>query len=420
MGQPLDVLLFLLGCSAVFSLPSTQNGSFPENGSIIRSFSISRSRDFYSIPLEDIDAENDLEPGSGSISQSGKQIPWVYNISKDTEQYLTSRWLTRFVPLVYTVVVILSLPLNIMAILVFLIKLKVKKPAVVYMLNLASADVLFVSVLPFKIVYHFSGNNWVFGPEMCSFVTATFYCNMYCSILMMMVISIDRFLAVVYPMQSLSWRTLRRASVVCVAIWLVAVAGVIPLLISDLTREIHQLNIITCYDALDEKYLKGYYLIFFTIFSSVFFFVPLMVCSVCYVCIIWSLSSSDIAAKQSKKTRALLLSVAVFTIFIMCFGPTNVLLLVHYIHFTYKNYVGSIYFVYLLCVCISSISCCIDPLIYYYASSECQRHLMNLLCCKENSEPCSNSTGDQLMTRISRRGTCTSTLGNSVYRKLLT
>ncbi|XP_066472352.1 proteinase-activated receptor 1-like [Tiliqua scincoides] len=430
------VLLMLLGWSAalvcpVLSLPPGQNESFSKNGGIIktfagRSYTKDDTVEEFPLPASDEDTENDSNSGSGYINPSRSAgIPQIQNaallVSKDAEQYLKSPWLTVFVPSFYTLIIALSLPLNILSILMFLIKMKVKKPAVVYLLNLASADVLFVSVLPFKISYHFSGNNWAFGPEMCRVVTAAFYCNMYCSILLMMAISIDRFLAVVYPMQSLSWRTLSRAYIVCVAIWFVALAGVIPLLITEQTWIIPQLNITTCHDVLHADRLEGYYFIFFTIFSSTFFFVPLIISSVCYVCIIRCLRSSDIAAKQSKKRRALLLSIAVFSVFIVCFGPTNVLLLIHYIYFSYKRYMDNIYFAYLICVCISSVSCCIDPLIYYYASSECQRQLSNLLCCRESSEPCSSSsTSGQLITRASRRDTCTSTVSNSIYRKLLT
>ncbi|KAM6475345.1 proteinase-activated receptor 1 [Liasis olivaceus] len=424
MGQPL--VLVMLGWAAVLVLPlhsfsSPQDGSSSKNDTRAgpRSFALREEEKYEPIPLSDNDAENGLEIGSGSSSQNRTQILPTYHLSKDVEQFLSDRWLTVFVPAVYTLVVSLSLPLNITAVLLFLLKMKVKKPAVMYMLNLASADILFASVLPFRIAYHFSGNHWPFGSAMCRFVTATFYCNMYCSILLMTVISIDRFLAVVYPMQSLSWRTLRRASVVCFAIWLVSIAGVVPLLITEQTKRIFPLNITTCHDVLLEKELKGYYLIFFTIFCSFLFFVPLIVCTVCYVCIIWCLSSSDIAAKPGRKTRALLLSVAVFFIFIICFGPTNVLLLAHYVHFSYNNYTGNIYFVYLLCVCISSVSCCIDPLIYYYASSECQRHLSNLLCCRKDSELCSLSSNNPLGSRTSHRATCTSTVDNSLYRKLL-
>ncbi|XP_070599310.1 proteinase-activated receptor 1-like [Erythrolamprus reginae] len=422
MGLPLVLVALAVLAVPSHGFSSRRNGSSSMNETWAgpRSFPWREEKDEYEpIPLSDNDAENDMDIGSGSSSQSRARNFPKYALVKDVEDFLLSGWLTSFVPGVYTLVVSFSLPLNITAIFLFLLKMKVKKPAVIYMLNLAFADVLFASVLPFRIVYHFSGNHWPFGPAMCRFVTATFYCNMYCSILLMTVISIDRFLAVVYPMQSLSWRTLRRASVVCVAIWLVSLAGVVPLFITEQTRNILPLNITTCHDVLNESDLQGYYRIFFTVFFSFFFFVPLIVCTFCYVRIIWCLSSSNIAVKSGKRRRALLLSVAVLSIFIICFGPTNLLLLVHYAHFAYSNYSGSIYFAYLLCVCISSVSCCIDPLIYYYASSECQRQLRNLLCCRKDSELCSLTSDNPLGSRTSQRVTGTSTIDNSLYRKLL-
>ncbi|KAM9509753.1 proteinase-activated receptor 1 isoform 1-T1 [Guaruba guarouba] len=385
----------------------------------IRSFMISSlSHQDDRIPTEG-DTENDLEAGSGATNHTRSFVHDQRIVSVQTARYLTSPWLTRFVPSVYTIVLVLSLPLNITAILVFLKKMKIEKPAVIYMLNLALADVLFVCVLPFKIAYHFSGNDWAFGPEMCRFITAAFYCNMYCSIMLMTSISFDRFLAVVYPMQSLGWRTLTRASLICLTIWLVAITGVIPFLIREQTMEIPKLNITTCHDVLRESELHGYYLHFFSIFSSVFFVVPFIISTVCYVCIIRCLSSSTLVTKQNKKTRAFLLCVAVFSVFVICFGPTNVLLLIHYIHFSYDNSLEYLYFAYLLCVCISSISCCIDPFIYYYASSQYQRQLFSLFNCKETLDPNSSNSSGQSMSTTSRRGTCSTTVNNSAYRKLL-
>ncbi|XP_059550268.1 proteinase-activated receptor 1 isoform X2 [Myotis daubentonii] len=301
-----------------------------------------------------------------------------------------------------------------MAIVVFIVKMKIKKPAVVYMLHLATADVLFVSVLPFKISYYFSGSDWKFGSEMCRFVTAAFYCNMYASIMLMTVISIDRFLAVVYPMQSLSWRTMGRASFTCMVIWAMAIAGVVPLLLKEQTTQVPGLNITTCHDVLNETLLTGFYAYYFSAFSAVFFFVPLIISTVCYVSIIQCLSSSTVAA-QSKKTRALFLSAAVFCIFIVCFGPTNVLLILHYAFLSQNPSTEAAYFAYLLCVCVSSISCCIDPLIYYYASSECQRYLYSIFCCKESSDP-SSSSGQLMASKVD---TCSTNLNNSIYKKLL-
>ncbi|XP_065513093.1 proteinase-activated receptor 1 [Caloenas nicobarica] len=420
---PLPTLLYalaLLGCprpppAAAARVASPYNGSLPW----VRSFVISSVSDQDDLIPTEGDTENDLEVGSGATNQTGLFLREQRTVSVQTARYLTSPWLTRFVPSVYMLVFVLSLPLNITAILVFLKKMKIEKPAVVYMLNLALADVLFVSVLPFKIAYHFSGNDWVFGPQMCRFITAAFYCNMYCSIMLMTSISFDRFLAVVYPMQSLGWRTLTRASLICFIIWLVAICGVIPFLIREQTMEIPKLNITTCHDVLTESELHGYYLHFFSIFSSVFFVVPFIISTVCYVCIIRCLSSSTIVAKQNKKTRALLLCVAVFSVFVICFGPTNVLLLTHYINFSYDNSLEYLYFAYLLCVCISSFSCCIDPFIYYYASSQYQRQLFSLFNCKKTFDPNSSNSSGQSMSTTSRRGTCSTTVNNSVYRKLL-
>ncbi|XP_039585918.1 proteinase-activated receptor 1 [Passer montanus] len=411
----------LLCALALLCCPLPRPG-FPNNSSIpnIRSFPIRSSFSQDDLIPVDGDTENDFEVGSGVTNHTALFAHVQQMISVQTARYLTSPWLTRFVPAVYTLVLVLSLPLNIAAILVFLKKMKIEKPAVIYMLNLALADVLFVSVLPFKIVYHFSGNDWIFGSQMCRFITAAFYCNMYCSILLMTSISFDRFLAVVYPMQSLGWRTLTRASLVCFIIWLVAITGVIPFLLREQTTEIPRLNITTCHDVLEESDLQGYYLHFFSVFSSVFFIVPFIISTVCYVCIIRCLSSSTIVAKQNKKTRALLLCVAVFSVFVICFGPTNVLLLIHYILFSYDSSSEYLYFAYLLSVSISSINCCIDPFIYYYASSQYRRQFFSLFSCKKTSDPnSSNSSGQLMSTTSSRRATLTTNVNNSVYRKLL-
>ncbi|XP_064294166.1 proteinase-activated receptor 1 isoform X1 [Phalacrocorax carbo] len=414
--------LALLGCPRPPPAAAAARAAFPYNGSIprVRSFVLfSGNHQDDPIPTGG-DTENDSEFGSGATNQPGSFLhKQRTKVSMQTAIYLTSPWLTRFVPSVYMIVLVLSLPLNITAILVFLRKMKIEKPAVVYMLNLALADVLFVSVLPFKIAYHYSGNDWVFGPQMCRFITAAFYCNMYCSIMLMTSISFDRFLAVVYPMQSLGWRTLRRASLICFIIWLVAISGVIPFLVREQTVEIPKLNITTCHDVLRESELHGYYLHFFPIFSSFFFVVPFIISTVCYVCIIRCLSYSTVVANQSKKTRALLLCVAVFSVFVICFGPTNILLLIHYINFSYNNRLEYLYFAYLLCVCISSISCCIDPFIYYYASSQYQRQLFSLFHCKETFDPKSSNSSGQSVSTTSRRGTCSTNVNNSVYRKLL-
>ncbi|XP_075038184.1 proteinase-activated receptor 1-like [Mixophyes fleayi] len=416
----LVLALPLLGLMSTFCAVQCEMGlKDGDKGNLsLRTFSFHDTSDTYE------DFSDYATEGSGEESGLGPTMPRSRsivvqpqkNITKHVELYLSSQWLTKFVPSVYTLVFIVALPLNVMAIIIFLFKMKVRKPAVVYMLNLAAADVLFVVLLPFNIAYRFSGNNWMFGPGMCQFVTAAFYCNMYCSILVMTSISADRFLAVVFPMQSLSWRTMTRAWLVCVFIWIISIASTVPLLMSEQTYYIDSLDITTCHDVLDLKVLKTFYLYYFSTFILAFFFLPLIITTVSYTGIIHSLRSSSIQ-NSCKKTRALFLAIVVLCVFIMCFAPTNVIFLIHYLYFQHGDS-ESLYFAYILCVCISSISCCLDPLIYYYASTQCQKYLCNLLCNKKVTEPISSSA--HLMSSASKNETGITTAKNSIYRKLLT
>lgn len=312
-----------------------------------------------------------------------------YFVSEETKGFLQGRLATVFVPTVYTLVFIISVPLNLVAMVMFVHHIRPRKPAVIYMLNLACADLLFGLLLPFKIAYHYHGNDWIYGSFMCRVVTAAFYCNMYCSVLLITCISVDRFLAVVYPMNSLTWRSPQTASAVCAIMWLLALGGVSPLLISGQTLYLSDLDITTCHDVQDVEKLQDYYLYFFPIYSSVFFFVPLVFTVVCYVRIIRALAAANVA-NRSRKTRAVVMAVVVLVVFVVCFTPTNVILMVHYIQLAHESSDSS-YQAYLLSMCVGTLSCCLDPVLYYFGSSQCQKQVAALLKCRRLAPPESSS-----------------------------
>ncbi|XP_067885593.1 proteinase-activated receptor 1-like [Heterodontus francisci] len=346
-----------------------------------------------------------------SVKNSKELYVEYVTISDTAEQYLTSRWLTAFIPSVYTIVFAVGLLLNCIAILMIHFRIKFKKPAIIYMMNLAAADLLFVLILPLKITYHFSGNDWEFGSFLCRLVTGGFYAYMYCSVLLMMCISVDRFLAVVYPIRSASWRTQGRAVVLCLVVWIVAFGGATPLFLTEQTVYVTDLNITTCHDVLPLSTLQSYSIYYFPTLCILYFVIPLLVSSGCYICIISTLHSANMTNK-CKKTRAICLAVIVLSVFIVCFAPTNIILLIHYLHFHYAAS-DSLYFAYMLCVCIGSVSCCLDPLIYYYASSLFQMHFQNLLCSRDVTE----SENSQTESKSCKTGNCS--ISDSSYKKLL-
>ncbi|XP_043099787.1 proteinase-activated receptor 1 [Puntigrus tetrazona] len=392
--------------------------ALPKNESFIRTF----SGFFLTVTDEPIDFLDVLEDGSGSGSgpiykpkKDHHVTKSTYRVSPEASSFLTGRVLTAVVPTIYIIVFIISAPLNLLALVMFVRKVRPKKPAAIYMMNLACADLLFVLVLPFRIAYRYNGNNWTYGAGMCRFVTAAFYCNMYCSVLLITCISVDRFMAVVYPMHSLTWRSPQTASVACAAMWLLSVGGVTPLLLSNQTVHLADLGITTCHDVLDIHHLRAYYLYFFPVISLLFFFVPLIVSAVCNVRIVQALCAANVE-NRAKKTRAVFMALTVFSVFVVCFAPTNVILLSHYVQFAHKHSDAS-YAAYLLSTCIGSISYCLDPLMYYFGSSQCQKQVLAFLKC-QGAAGIERSAQFTSTTRSSNLETFKSSVSNQ-YKKLM-
>ena len=96
-------------------------------------------------------------------------------------------------------------------------KLK-KTAATCFMLNLAVADDLFMLSLPF-MAYSTLTSHWPFGAVLCKLLSAAHGVNCYASIFTMVLMSADRYLAVVHPLTSIRYRTPRNALVACLVTW---------------------------------------------------------------------------------------------------------------------------------------------------------------------------------------------------------
>ncbi len=307
----------------------------------------------------------------------------TFGISEESVDFLKGLLVTRVMPSFYIFIILISLPLNALALVVFTCRIREKKPAVIYMSHLACVDLLFTLLLPLKIHYQLNASDWVFGEAACRVLSAAYYCYMYCSILLMMCMSVDRLLAVVFPIASLTWRSTRKATCVCVLIWLLALVGTVPLLLVRQTLNIDDVGI-TCHDALYHTQVYAY---LFSIISCLYFFLPLVVTLVSYSTIIYVLSvkSNHLATSSSSsdsRRRAVIMTIAVLTEFVTCFAPTNGILLYHCVHLASENHSGeenSSYTAYLLAVCVGSSSVFMDPLLYYYGSSHYRKQFSSVL-----------------------------------------
>ncbi|XP_048875051.1 proteinase-activated receptor 2-like [Brienomyrus brachyistius] len=324
----------------------------------------------------------------------------------DTEvAILTSKLTTVVLPVFYIIVFAVGLPTNAMAICVFIFRTKKKHPTAIYMANLAVSDLLFVIWIPLKISYHFNENNWVHGEDLCKVLAAFFYGNIYCSVLFITCISVQRYFAVIYPMSDYN-KNSKIAFAVSVTVWVVMCLVTIPLFLYDQTVEIINPRITTCHDVTKPQHIKiasG----FFMSMAIFTFTIPTVISIIAYVLILHGLKNStfDESVRQ-KRQKTVYLIIVVLVMFLLCFAPSNIMLLVMY-GLLLNGQENTAYGIYISTLFLASLNCCVDPFVYYFISEEFRDHVRNILICRSvrTAERMRVSFTALKMTQRSKRNT---------------
>ncbi|XP_057674588.1 coagulation factor II (thrombin) receptor-like 1, tandem duplicate 2 [Corythoichthys intestinalis] len=332
----------------------------------------------------------DAEKGSrGFIGLINPETPDLVEVDNATSDTLQSGLTTVFLPMVYIVVFVVGLPLNAMAIWVFLFRTKKKHPSSIYMANLALADLLFVLWTPLKIAYHLAGNDWTYGEGLCKVLVGFFYGNMYCSILFIACLSVQRYWVVAHPL-SQQRRNNKLAVIICVAIWIFIWLTTTPLYLYQHTAKLSKPVITTCHDVsviLDRSdpfasvRLPYFY---FILMGVVVFLVPCVVIVVAYVLLLRALGQGmgDAAAAKNRRRAVMLIGVVLLT-FLVCFIPSNIMLVLHY-SLLKEGVVDNGYAFYIATLCLASLNSVLDPFIYYFVSDDFRQHVKNTLLCRSS------------------------------------
>ncbi|CAJ1058292.1 uncharacterized protein LOC121948466 [Xyrichtys novacula] len=147
------------------------------------------------------------ESPSSSQSQCGNNMTdWEQRMDK----MYTYFYLILFIP---------GLLLNTYALWVLCRYISKKTKAVIFMINLALADLAHILSLPFRIYYYFT-HIWPFGRGICLFCFYLKYLNMYAAIVFLVCISIQRCVFLLNPLTSRRWRR-RYDLLISIIVWLV-------------------------------------------------------------------------------------------------------------------------------------------------------------------------------------------------------
>ncbi|KAJ6660225.1 hypothetical protein lerEdw1_017925 [Lerista edwardsae] len=98
----------------------------------------------------------------------------------------------------------------------------------IYICNLAVADLVHITGMPFLIHQWARGGEWVFGSPLCTIITSLDTCNQFACSAIMTVMSLDRYLALVQPFRLTSLRTRSKTIQVNLCLWAISLLLVFP------------------------------------------------------------------------------------------------------------------------------------------------------------------------------------------------
>ncbi|XP_063309681.1 proteinase-activated receptor 3 [Pelobates fuscus] len=326
---------------------------------ISRTFRGNIAQDFQPLPSHLL--YNVTEPTPHNVQKCSSHITDKLStrVNNSTIDFLRSSVSTKLIPSIYIVVVLIGVPSN--AIILWMLFYHARSVCTaIFYTSLAISDLLFCLMLPFRIAYHLNGNNWIFGEAMCRITTILFYGNMYCSILLLMGISISRYIAIVHPFIYRSLPKKAYTLLLCTLVWIIVLVFMIPFFTVKQTFNLYA-DTVTCHDVHDisSDAFQFYYFISLVIFG---FLIPFFVVTFCYFSIMRTLAVHD-------KTRLIYVKITILllAIFAFCFTPSNIILLVHQIRYHYTNN-DDLYGCYLTALCLSSLNSCLDPFLYFLMS----------------------------------------------------
>ncbi|XP_053548788.1 C3a anaphylatoxin chemotactic receptor [Bombina bombina] len=129
--------------------------------------------------------------------------------------------------IILAVTFIFGVPGNSLVIWVTSVKMR-RTVNTVWFWNLAVADLICCLSLPFSISVEVLHDVWPYGSILCKLLPSIVILNMFASVFTLVTISVDRCLLVVKPVWSQNNRTVQKAWLACVCIWLLSFLMCLP------------------------------------------------------------------------------------------------------------------------------------------------------------------------------------------------
>ncbi|XP_030642585.1 chemokine XC receptor 1-like, partial [Chanos chanos] len=279
------------------------------------------------------------------------------------------------VPVFYSVVVVLSFIGNILVIVILALFENFKSLQNTFILNLALSDLMFTAGLPFWAYYLIWG--WTLGDTMCKAVKFVFSAGFYSSTLFLMLMTIQRFLAVVRPLADRGENRPCLAGALSILVWILSASASIPALVHSkvmLDTENEEERPHCEFDTIEMKHAIIY-------LQNTIFLISFAIMGFCY----GNILRIVLVARKSRKHRTVILIFIIVMVFFIGWAPYNIILYVTAINEVKDigiNECGSndaLYYALLVCEMLAFSHCCLNPIFYAFVGVKFRNHFKVIL-----------------------------------------
>ncbi|XP_072321763.1 leukotriene B4 receptor 1 [Eucyclogobius newberryi] len=205
-------------------------------------------------------------------------------------------------------------PGNLLVIWTIVRYVKQRSHTVLLILHLAVADLLILITLPLWI--YSLAQSWVFGEPTCKAMVFLIYTCMYSSVFLITLMSVERFVAVRYPLMSAGWKKKKALNQLLVCLWVAAFTFSIPVILTQIVDR----------EKGDEHCLYRQYqsetqeLVFVLLETLVGYILPFSLLVICYGCLCSKITKMTF--KSKRKSTILIASVVIM--FAICWTPHHI------------------------------------------------------------------------------------------------
>ncbi|XP_072414278.1 galanin receptor 2a-like [Chiloscyllium punctatum] len=247
-----------------------------------------------------------------------------------------------------------------------------------FILNLGIADLCFIlCCVPFQGTIY-TLDSWVFGSFMCKLVHFFIYLTVYASSFTLAAVSVDRYLAIRYPLRSRELRTPRNALTTICIIWALSLIFAGPYL--SYYQVIHYRELTLCFPVWDDYRRK-----IMDISTFIFgYIIPVLILSLAYtrtINYLWTAVDpiEDMSESKKAKRKVTKMIIIVAVLFCLCWLPHHLVILCFWFgHFPLNQ---ATYVFRLLSHCMSYANSCLNPIVYALVSKHFRKGFKKVFNC---------------------------------------